>query len=393
MSRKRSTACSACTSSSDEAVQLLRDLIQYGIVPPNTHAHAGLLCAAARAVDDGLRRESDPAQFRAYLPPAQRTARLLTWVGYVSALRSMPALSTTATKRLRLAPGRVPAAEQAASGASAEAVAKMVAPLRWKLWRSDDTTRAYDMTLDVSTGLPSSPCVWCLLPARHVGIGFTSAARAVHALSRLSLGNVAVADYTVEMGKALRGIDPLVDASIRPGYARVTLRTAASRDSVINAALGSTRTSALKGPFAACRGHGGFALCDVPPLASEGLAQLWLTPSDDGSLSSCHYDAPHGVLVVTGGSKLVALMPPAAVPTLGLPTMGDHKLVASYNAFDDDRFGPDGQWAGAMRVAKLTAGQALFIPHGWWHQVRSTPGCVGLSLAVCPGAVPSSPGE
>jgi len=123
MSRKRSTACSASTSSSDEAVQLLRDLIQYGIVPPNTHAHAGLLCAAARAVDDGLRRESDPAQLRAYLPPAQRIARLLTWVGYVSALRSMPALSTTATKRLRLAPGRVPAAEQAASSASAEAVA------------------------------------------------------------------------------------------------------------------------------------------------------------------------------------------------------------------------------------------------------------------------------
>jgi len=132
----------------------------------HTHAHAGLLCAAARAVDDGLRRESDPAQLRAYLPPAQRIARLLTWVGYVSALRSMPALSTTATKRLRLAPGRVPAAEQAASSASAEAVAKMVAPLRWKLWRSDDTARAYDMTLDASTGLPSTPCVWCLLPAR-----------------------------------------------------------------------------------------------------------------------------------------------------------------------------------------------------------------------------------
>ena len=128
----------------------------------------------------------------------------------------------------------------------------------------------------------------------------------------------------------------------RPSYVRITLASVASRERVMSCALQHTSLTALNSPFDGHANHRGFVMCDVPPVPGEGLGQVWLVFGDTANVSSCHYDRPHGVLVVLGGVKRIALLPPAAVMALGLPTMGSQKLVASYNAFDDDRFAPGG---------------------------------------------------
>ena len=244
------------------------------------------------------------------------------------------------------------------------------------------------MIIDVASGLPSTPCVWRLLPERGIGYGFTSAPLAVHTMHHLlsSGACTAVADMA-NGGRALGGLAELAQPSRRPSYVRVTVTSKTAREQLMAAALGCKggggRLASLGSPFAGrLAPRGGFTVCESPPSSREGYCQIWLSFGDDGSTCACHVDEPNGLLVVLGGRKRVALLHPAAPAALKLPTRGPTKLDGSYNALEDPRFTPGGEWEGVMHVVTLSAGLAVYIPRGWWHQIHSTPDCVALSLPV-----------
>lgn len=97
-------------------------------------------------------------------------------------------------------------------------------------------------------------------------------------------------------------------------------------------------------------------------------AVLWVSAGPH--VSSPHYDEFHGLICVAVGSKTVTLAPPAARVAPRPPT-GDA-------ANHCDAVNLDGVY-GAITV-KLQAGDALFIPEGWWHAVVSTPRTAALTF-------------
>ena len=98
------------------------------------------------------------------------------------------------------------------------------------------------------------------------------------------------------------------------------------------------------------------------------------------------YDLPDSVLFVVSGTKTVALLHPDAAKALALNTRGESAIEFSYkymyDSFDDVRFQEGGSAYGVCQVVTLTRGRAVYIPSGWWHQVRSAAGTVGISLPV-----------
>ena len=76
-------------------------------------------------------------------------------------------------------------------------------------------------------------------------------------------------------------------------------------------------------------------------------------------------------------------MKPEAPGRIGIPeaTMRGSLMTPAFDAFDmlDKRAD---ELAGIVCVCELMPGMAVFIPHGWWHQVRASAGGVALSVPV-----------
>ena len=121
-----------------------------------------------------------------------------------------------------------------------------------------------------------------------------------------------------------------------------------------------------------------------PPLAREGHLQVWLSYRD--GTCALHCDEPNGVLICLGGERKVALLPPRV--SIDTDAWVGTKPSLRYDVFADARFQEGGDLYGVSQVVTLTQGDALYIPSGWWHQVRSTRGSVGVSVPVtCAGNV------
>eukprot|EP00897_Mesotaenium_endlicherianum_P001356 jgi/Mesen1/1248/ME000129S00354 len=106
---------------------------------------------------------------------------------------------------------------------------------------------------------------------------------------------------------------------------------------------------------------------------------LWM--SVNGSRSSAHYDPLHNLLCVVQGTKRVRVWDPSAARVLyPMPLHGEasnHSAV-DFVAPDLDRFPLYAAARHLSREVTLRAGDALFLPEGWWHQVDSA----GVSMAV-----------
>ncbi|CAI9107755.1 OLC1v1007191C1 [Oldenlandia corymbosa var. corymbosa] len=121
---------------------------------------------------------------------------------------------------------------------------------------------------------------------------------------------------------------------------------------------------------------------EAPPfLASKTLASVNLWMNSTQSRSSTHYDPHHNLLCIVSGCKQVVLWPPSASPFLyPLPIYGE---ASNHCAVDIQK--PD--FCAYPRAKRsddfsqkiiLHAGDALFIPEGWYHQVDSE----DLTIAV-----------
>ncbi|KAL9318449.1 hypothetical protein ACSQ67_014966 [Phaseolus vulgaris] len=109
-------------------------------------------------------------------------------------------------------------------------------------------------------------------------------------------------------------------------------------------------------------------------LTSKELSSINLWMNNAHAKSSTHYDPHHNLLCIVSGCKRVVLWPPSASPSLyPMPIYGEasnHSSVSLENP--DYSIYPRAECS--MEFAQkvvLQAGDALFIPEGWFHQVDS----------------------
>ncbi|XP_065861078.1 lysine-specific demethylase JMJ31 isoform X2 [Euphorbia lathyris] len=116
-------------------------------------------------------------------------------------------------------------------------------------------------------------------------------------------------------------------------------------------------------------------------LETKELAYVNLWMNNANARSSTHYDPHHNILCVVAGQKEVVLWPPSASPFLyPMPVYGEasnHSSVALESP-DLSLYPRAESFMEYSQKVILHAGDALFIPEGWFHQVDSE----DLTIAV-----------
>ncbi|XP_045833668.1 uncharacterized protein LOC123924744 [Trifolium pratense] len=118
-----------------------------------------------------------------------------------------------------------------------------------------------------------------------------------------------------------------------------------------------------------------------PILGAKELSSINLWMNNAQSRSSTHYDPHQNLLCIVSGRKQVVLWPPSASPSLyPMPIYGEasnHSSVALENP--DYSIYPRAECSMEFgQKVVLEAGDALFIPEGWFHQVDSN----DLTIAI-----------
>jgi len=117
------------------------------------------------------------------------------------------------------------------------------------------------------------------------------------------------------------------------------------------------------------------------PLVPLGAnPRIWL---GHASNVSCHYDAFENIACVVAGSRRFTLYPPEAIASLYIGPIdntmaGQPVSLAASSPPDDARYPMFAQVRDRAQVAELDAGDALFLPKLWWHQVEATAPFNGL---------------
>ncbi|KAK6141573.1 hypothetical protein DH2020_024674 [Rehmannia glutinosa] len=116
-------------------------------------------------------------------------------------------------------------------------------------------------------------------------------------------------------------------------------------------------------------------------LEGKVLASINLWMNNARTRSSTHYDPHHNLLCIISGCKQVVLWPPSACPALyPLPLYGEasnHSAIPLENINFSLYPRAKSIYEYSQKVI-LHAGDAVFIPEGWYHQVDSE----DLTIAV-----------
>ncbi len=110
---------------------------------------------------------------------------------------------------------------------------------------------------------------------------------------------------------------------------------------------------------------------DLLPAGVE--PRIWI---GNETVTRVHYDLNHNLICVVAGKRRVMLYPPEQLPNL-YPGPFDRTIggvpVGMVDPENPDltRYPRFALAQEAVLVAELEAGDVLYIPYGWWHQVRS----------------------
>ena len=97
---------------------------------------------------------------------------------------------------------------------------------------------------------------------------------------------------------------------------------------------------------------------------------LWIGPA--GTHTPLHHDGDDSMFCQVLGRKRIRLAPPESLPLL-------ERSRGVYSHWDPgDALEPDAPEA--MLEVVLAAGEALFIPSGWWHQVDALDPSISVSV-------------
>jgi ribosomal protein L16 Arg81 hydroxylase len=131
--------------------------------------------------------------------------------------------------------------------------------------------------------------------------------------------------------------------------------------------LDKTGTAALWADFS----------CDerfLDPAAASGRVFFWFGPA--GTITPLHHDVSNILLVQVRGTKRITLVPALESHLV----YNDVGVFSQVNAeFPNAQRHPRFSTATRLTV-DLRESEALFIPVGWWHHVRSLEMCISLSF-------------
>ena len=114
---------------------------------------------------------------------------------------------------------------------------------------------------------------------------------------------------------------------------------------------------------------------------------FWYAPT--ACRTNTHYDSYHNLLLVVSGTKTVELSPPGTVqPSAFFSEHANHPLLlrprelASCQQSAKERILEQTRLSilSNTMVVSISAGEALYIPPGWWHRVESTSGCIAINV-------------
>lgn len=111
------------------------------------------------------------------------------------------------------------------------------------------------------------------------------------------------------------------------------------------------------------------------PLATpDATPRLWI---GNASRISTHYDVSSNIAAVVAGRRRFALFPPDQIANLYIGPLentisGQPVSMVDLEAPDYDRYPRFATALATMQVAELEAGDALFVPSLWWHDVRAS---------------------
>lgn len=116
---------------------------------------------------------------------------------------------------------------------------------------------------------------------------------------------------------------------------------------------------------------------------------LWYAPCE--TRTNTHYDGNGNVLIVLKGTKTIELCPPDAIK--GSPIHSEHanhpalwrSLEAGWNcpirpSFEEELQAMRNNFKTRAVVVSISAGEAIFIPEGWWHRVESSADCLAINF-------------
>jgi hypothetical protein len=110
------------------------------------------------------------------------------------------------------------------------------------------------------------------------------------------------------------------------------------------------------------------------PAELGRCASLWFGPA--GTVTPLHHDTTNILFCQVYGRKRVRLAAPAETALI----WGARGFYAGVDC-DDPRFREDPGLAEVLvKDVELAAGEALFIPAGWWHRVTALEVSINLSL-------------
>jgi hypothetical protein len=118
----------------------------------------------------------------------------------------------------------------------------------------------------------------------------------------------------------------------------------------------------------------------MPLLPANAAPRIWL---GHASNVSCHYDAFENLACVIAGKRHFTLYPPELIGDLYVGPIdntmaGQPVSLAASSPRDDAKYPRFAAVRDQALVAELQAGDALFLPKLWWHQVEGTAPFNGL---------------
>lgn len=128
-----------------------------------------------------------------------------------------------------------------------------------------------------------------------------------------------------------------------------------------------------------------FALSMLPlVIPRSDLQSINIWANTKASFSSLHYDANHNILVVAQGKKTLYLLPPSVTEHLepfsaflespNHSNLNSTQFQAIFSSKSDIS-----SFSSLIRV-EVSAGEAVFIPEGWWHAVESNDQTVAFNF-------------
>mmetsp|Transcript_27273 Transcript_27273/g.76962 ORF Transcript_27273/g.76962 Transcript_27273/m.76962 type:complete len:528 (+) Transcript_27273:264-1847(+) len=119
------------------------------------------------------------------------------------------------------------------------------------------------------------------------------------------------------------------------------------------------------------------------PLRQRTITACNLWMNSEPAQSSTHYDPYHNLLCLVTGHKTAVMHSPkhtaALYPEAAFGEACNHSKV-DFSCPDLERFPLYYEAKGHELQARIQAGDALFIPEGWWHQIGSEEGTIAVNF-------------